>query len=282
MSSFVDGVPPKETFIVRYNMVYYEGDIAAKEPLPIAGVQTLGAEASSWAHGLSLLWRPPVDLGVRWSYAMSATIPFVWMDVSANVTAGPGTVRRSSSANGLGDLVLMPVMFNYNINSNLNTNFRVGAYAPTGDYEVGRLANTSKNFWTIEPTVGLMYFGVRNGIEASVFLGADFNTENPDTDYQSGTQAHVEGTLAQHFPLFRGLAGVGVNGFWYEQVSGDSGSGAAFGDFKARTAGLGPVLSHAFKIGKTEMIAELKWLHELETKNRLKGDTVWFKLVAKF
>ena len=95
----------------------------------------------------------------------------------------------------------------------------LAGYAPTGDYEVGRLANTGKNFWTIEPTLGLMYFGQKNGIEASVFFGADFNTENPDTDYKSGTQLHVDGTLAQHFPLFGGLAGVGVNGFWYEQVT---------------------------------------------------------------
>lgn len=64
---------------------------------------------------------------------------------------------------------------------NLNLNFRTGIYAPTGDYEVGRLANTGKNFWTFEPTLGLMYFGLNNGIEASVFVGADFNTENPAT-----------------------------------------------------------------------------------------------------
>ena len=282
MASFVDGVPPKETFIARYNMVYYSGDIAANEPLPIAGVNTLGADATSWAHGLSLLWRPALELGERWSYAMSATIPFVWMDVTANVTAGGTSVRRTSSLEGLGDVVLMPLMLNYNVSSNLNLNFRTGLYAPTGDYEAGRLANTSKNFWTFEPTLGLMYFGVNNGIEASMFLGADFNTENPDTDYQSGTQLHVDGTLAQHFPLFKGLAGVGVNGFWYEQVTGDSGAGATFGDFEARTAGLGPVLSYAFKLGKVDMIAEAKWLRELETMKRLEGDTVWFKLVAKF
>ena len=218
MSSFVDAVPAKETFIARYNLLYYNGDIGANQPLPIAGVQTAGAEATSWAHGLTLLWRPPIDLGERWSYALSATVPFVSLDVTANVTAGATTVRRTSSVDGLGDIVLMPLMLNYNISSNLNVNFRTGIYAPTGDYEVGRLANTGKNFWTFEPTLGLMYFGVNNGIEASVFVGADFNTENPDTDYQSGTQFHVDGTLAQHFPLLGGLAGVGVNGFWYDQT----------------------------------------------------------------
>ena len=282
MSSFADSVPPREAFVARYNLLYYNGSVAANQPLPIAGVQTVGADATSWAHGLTLLWRPPIDLGDQWSYAFSATVPFMWLDVTANVSAGTNTVKRTSSINGLGDIVLMPLMLNYNINSNLNVNFRLGVYAPTGDYEVGRLANTSKNFWTSEPTLALMYFGVNNGIEASVFMGADFNTENQDTSYQSGTQLHVDGTLAQHFPLFGGLAGVGVNGFWYEQVTGDSGSGANFGDFEARDAGLGPVLSYVFKIGDVDMIAEAKWLHEFETKNRLEGDTVWFKFLAKF
>ena len=278
MSSFVDGVPAKPTFITRYNLLYYNGDIAANEPLPIAGVRSLGAEATVWGHGLTFLWRPPVELGEHWSYALSATAPFMWTDVSAQVNS----VSVSSSVNGLGDIVLMPLMLNYTVNSNLNVNFRTGVYAPTGDYEVGRLANTGKNFWTIEPTLGLMYFGVNNGIEASLFSGFDFNTENPDTHYQSGTQFHIDGTLAQHFPLFGGLAGVGVNGFWYDQITGDSGSGATLGDFEARTTGVGPVLSHAFKLGTVDMIAEAKWLHELDTTKRLQGDTVWFKLVAKF
>jgi len=282
MSSFVDAVPAKETFIARYNLLYYNGSVAANQPLPIAGVQTVGAEATSWAHGLTLLWRPPLDLGARWSYAFSATVPFVSLDVTANVEAGATTVRRTSSLNGLGDIVLMPLMLNYNVSSNLNVSFRTGIYAPTGDYEVGRLANTGKNFWTFEPTLGLMYFGVNNGREASVFVGTDFNTENPDTHYQSGTQFHVDGTLAQHFPLFGGLAGVGVNGFWYDQITGDSGSGATYGDFEARTTGVGPVLSYVFKLGKVDMIAEVKWLHELDTTKRLEGNIVWFKLVAKF
>ena len=72
---------------------------------------------------------------------------------------------------------------------------------PTDDYKVDRLANTGKNFWTFEPTVDLMFLGKENGIEGSLFFGVDFNTENPDTDYKSGLQMHLNGTLAQHFPL---------------------------------------------------------------------------------
>ena len=287
MASFIDGVPLTETFLLRANVVYYNGSISANKSLPIAGLTAAGVDASSWGFGLTALWRPPLDLGERWSYAMSATIPYLLMDVSANLNAtspsgAPGSITRSSDTNALGDIVLMPLMLNYNVHPDFNVNFRVGIYAPTGNYEVGRLANTGKNFWTIEPTLGLMYFGQKNGFEASVFLGADFNTENPDTNYTSGTQFHVDGTLAQHFPLFGGLAGAGVSAYYYQQVTGDSGSGATLGDFKGQSIGVGPVVSYTTKIGTHDTIVELKWLHEVETQNRLQGDIVWLKAVFKF
>jgi hypothetical protein len=207
--------------------------------------------------------------------------------VTANVATtlpggAPVAASRTSSTNGLGDVVLMPLMLNYKVNPDFSVNFRVGFYAPSGSYEVGRLANTSKNFWTTEPTFGFMYFGQKNGIEASVFAGADFNAENPGTHYKSGTQVHVDGTLAQHFPALGGLTGVGVNAYYYKQVSGDSGAGATLGDFEAMTTGLGPVLSYATKLGGHDTIVEAKWLHELDTENRLRGDVFWLKAVFKF
>ncbi len=69
---------------------------------------------------------------------------------------------------------------------------------------------------------------------------------------------------------------------WYEQVITASGAGANFGDFKGRTVGLGPVISYGFIAGGIGLTAEAKWLHETEVRNRLQGDTFWFKLVAKF
>ena len=155
-------------------------------------------------------------------------------------------------------------------------------YAPTGSYKVGRLANTGKNFWTVEPTAAVVYIGKDNGIEASLYAGIDFNFENKDTHYKSGTQAHLDGTLAQHFPLWGGLAGAGLSGFWYQQITADSGEGATFGDFKAKARGIGPVLSYTDKINGKSIAAELKWLHEFNNQNRLQGDTIFFKILMNF
>lgn len=282
MASFADAVPPKEAFVARYNLLYYGGDLSLNRSLPLAGRITAGAEVESWAQGLTLLWRPPLELGENISYAMSSTVPFVDVNVSAEVTAGGTTVRRSDSDRGLGDVVLMPVMLNYAFSRDFSTNFRLGVYAPTGDYERGRLANTGKNFWTIEPTLALGYFGQENGREASLFAGVDLNTENKDTDYQSGAQIHFDGTLAQHLPLLGGLVGGGVSGFWYKQVEADTGGGATLGAFKAMTTGFGPVLSYAYTGDEFSIVSELKWLREFDTVNRLEGDYVWLKVLVKF
>lgn len=282
MASFADAVPPQEAVVVRYNYLSYDGSFEKSQPLPVAGLKAVGVDAESLAQGLTLLWRPPFEMGTGFSYAVSATIPYVWMDVSATVDSALGSARRSSSVDGLGDIVFMPIMLNYTISPDLSANARLGFYLPTGDYETGRLANQGKNYLTTEPTVALIYFGQKNGREASLFAGADFNEENEDTDYQSGTQVHADATLAQHFPLGGGFGGVGVSGYWYEQVTGDSGDGATFGDFEGSTVGVGPVASYARNVQGVDLVAELKWLHETDTTRRPEGDFIWFKFLAKF
>jgi hypothetical protein len=287
MASFIDGVPPTETFLVRFNGLYYDGSAGVGREIPIGGLTTVGATAKTWGAGFTVLWRPPFELGGAWSYAMSSTIPLVNLDVNANVHATLGNgltggIARSSNTSGLGDIVLMPLMLNYNVDPDFNINARVAFYAPTGSYEVGRLANTGKNFWTTEPTVGFMYLGQKNGIEASAFVGIDLNSENSDTHYKSGSQFHIDGTLAQHLPLWRGLTGIGLTAYYYRQVSDDSGAGATLGAFRAKTVGLGPVVSYVRKIDGHDTIWELKWLHETQTENRMQGNAGWLKVVYKF
>jgi len=54
------------------------------------------------------------------------------------------------------------------------------------------------------------------------------------------------------------------------------------GNFEGSTAGLGPVVSYVHKIGKVDMMAEVKRLHEVEAQLRLQGDYIWLKVILKF
>ncbi len=286
MSSFVDGVPADETVILRLNVLNYDGNVDSNLVVPIAGLAALDVKVDSTAIGLTALWRPPIELGGNWSYAAAVTIPLVDTRVEADV-ASPNDplnriVRRSESVSGLGDIFLLPLMLNYNASPAINFNFRVGVYAPTGDYEKGALANEGKNFWSWEPTIAMVYLSTETGREFSAFLGSTFNEKNSDTNYESGTQMHLEVTAAQHLPLWGGGVSAGVTGFWYEQVTGDGGSGATFGSFKARSYGIGPVASYSRKLWGNDFIAEFKWLHEFDVKRRPEGDTLFLKALVKF
>lgn len=279
MASFIDTVPPSEAFVLRLNVISYQADVEKDVMLPLAGTVAVNADVDTKGYGLTGVWRPSWgSLSDKWSYAMGATIPFIDLTVEADVLS----VKRSDSVSGVGDIMIMPLMLNYNQNADLNYTFRVSMYAPTGDYKVGRLANTGKNFWTLEPTASINYFGQKNGREAQLFFGIDFNEENSDTNYKSGTQMHLDGVVAQHFPLAKGLAGVGVTGYWYKQVTGDSGSGATFGDFKGKVLGIGPVVSYTQKLGGGNLISELKWISESGASRRLEGDTIFLKVMMKY
>jgi len=75
---------------------------------------------------------------------------------------------------------------------------------------------------------------------------------------------------------------IGAEAWYFEQLTCDSGAGATLGCFKGRTAGIGPVLGYIQPIGTEKLLFEFKWLPELETQNRLKGDYLWLKMVYTF
>ena len=110
----------------------------------------------------------------------------------------------------------------------------------------------------------------------------DFNTENTDVNYQSGDIWHVDGTVAQHLPLFGGLAGLGATAFYLKQITGDSGSGAILGSYEAESYGVGPTVSYMHPIGKSTLIVDASWLPQTHSVNTTKGDYFWVKVILSF
>lgn len=94
---------------------------------------------------LTLLWRPKFELSPGLSYALSTTIPYVWLEVEGDLTAGATTVRRSSRENGLGDMVLMPLMLGYTLTRDLHLDFRTVFTHRRATTKLG-VYNTGKNF----------------------------------------------------------------------------------------------------------------------------------------
>jgi hypothetical protein len=65
---------------------------------------------------------------------------------------------------------------------------------------------------------------------------------------------------------------VGLAGYAYEQIEGDSGSGAFLGTFRGRAYGIGPSLQYVPSHDPITVI-NFEWVHDFHAKNRLKNDT---------
>jgi hypothetical protein len=277
-ADFLDMLPGEPGFAYANFPVYYSGSIGRSRQLRLGGVIAANAKVTIWGDTSLLLYQTPWQI-FGGQYATAITIPHLWVDVKGDVQTGLVSRSVRDSTSGIGDIQLFPAMLVWSA-GDLKWGANFGIYAPSGSFKVGRLANTGKNYWTIEPGANISYLSKATGLELTGFAGFDFNTKNDATDYHSGTQFHLDATAAQHLPLWGGIAGIGANFFYYQQVTGDSGSGAQLGNFKGMTVGIGPVLSYAYKIGKVNLVAEAKWLPEIEVNNRFKGDIAWVKLGA--
>ncbi len=279
-ASFIDVPPGKEGFIYVNAFTYYTGSVTAGKQLNIGGQLVLDVKANVYADTSLFLYQSPWKIAGA-SYAAGIAVPYVWMDVQGNVQAATHTASARDITDGFGDIQILPLMLGWK-KGDLSYGFNFGIYAPTGDFQRGALANIGKNYWTFEPAAYVSWLSSKIGLEVSAFAGFDFNTKNNTTDYHSGSSFHLETTIAQHLPLGKGFIGIGANAFYYQQISGDSGSGAKLGGFEGRTVGVGPVLSYVTKVGGKDVVAELKWLPELGVERRLSGDTIWFKMAVAF
>jgi hypothetical protein len=105
-------------------------------------------------------------------------------------------------------------------------------------------------------------------------VGVTFNAQNPATDYKTGNEFHFEWAAVQHFSP---KLDAGLVGYYYQQLSGDSGEGAK-APFKGRVAAIGATLGYNFEVEKVPVSARLKYFHEFAAENRAEGDAVYLTL----
>ena len=259
--------------------LHYSGTFSAQLPTAVGLAGDVDATTNTVALAGGRTFETTVLGGAHYTFAMA--LPYTWVDITANVQTPLGTVRRHSEVSGLGDLTVLPVMLAWKT-GDWQIDAILPIYAPTGSYEKGRLGNTGLNYWTFDPTIGVVYSNKAAGFNAMLHTGYAMNTENSATQYQSGSLLHFDGVIQQFLPVGPGFLTLGAEGFYFYQVTGDSGAGASLGDFKGMTAGLGPVLGYILPLGQQALSVELKWLAEVDTKKRLEGDYLWLKVVYKF
>jgi hypothetical protein len=276
-ASLINITPNKPGFEIGTAYLFYTGTAGASATLPFGGILASNTSADVSLADLSLTYTfRPTILGAH--YTVSLSIPYVWVDVEAKVSLNPRllsslitprtkTVR--DGANGISDIFFVPFALNWTF-GDLQVNPQFFMVAPTGDYQKGQLANPGKNHWMFDWLLGLSYLSHKTGTEFTMFGGFAVSTKDPITNYRNGDLFHLEATLQQYLPLSKQtLIGIGANAFYYQQVTGDSGSGARLGGFEGTDVGVGPVVTLVHKAEKYNFSLQAKWLPEIDTRNRL-------------
>ena len=277
-ATLVDLPPTAPGGFFKPMYINYQGDISARVPTAAGVVANADAEANTLVLGGGYGFEQTILGGAH--YGVAAFLPYTWLSISGNSEA-LGGVRIQNSVSGVGDLTVVPVMLAWK-SGDWQYDFLMPVYAPTGSYEKGRLGNPGLNYWTVDPVFGVTYSNKTSGFNALLHAGYAMNTENDTTQYKSGAMLHFDGAIEQILPAGGGFLALGVEGFYFRQVTGDSGSGATLGEFKGMTTGLGPVIGYVKPLGSNSLALEAKWLTELDTKKRLEGDYLWLRAAYKF
>ncbi len=215
-------------------------------------------------------------LGSR--FAMGGTLPLGYAELESQLVDPSGTMAVDDSETGLGDILLLPAAFYWN-DGNWYFNLYESIVTPTGKYDVNDNVNIGRNYWSFDTVFAVTNLNMKTGRDFSLVAGYMINTENDDTDYRTGNELHVDAMFNQFLSETFAL---GLHGYYYRQVTGDSGNGAILGDFKGESYGIGPSFLWMPKSGGGKFSVTGTWLHDLHATDRLEGDYVVVTLAWQF
>jgi hypothetical protein len=271
---FAAAVEPPTKLTVRNDLYHYsaDGDESVR-----SGLLELGVEIDFNINLTTVLYKPDVKLWGA-SYAFGALVPIVNADIDSQISLGPLQVRLEEEVTRLGDVTLIPGVLFWQ-----RGNFHITAaeyiIAPTGDYDSNELVNPGLNYFSFDTNFAATYLNEQTGQDYSVNIGHIYNTENDDTNYQSGQEIHVDFMINQYLS---DAFGIGIHGFYLKQITGDSGDGAVLGDFKAEAAGVGPAVIWNTQVFGKPVSFIAKWLHEYHAERRLEGDHLFVSFALSF
>ncbi len=230
-----------------------------------------GLDATIIADFPTLLWVPSTDVAGG-TLAIGATAAFGRPDVQVNaVITGPLGAQVAVSRRDEAFIVADPVVsasLGWAVAKNTHLAFATQVLIPIGHYREGKLANLSLHRWAMDASFAFTWFDPAAGWDVSGKAGLTFNGKNNFTDYDTGTEFHIEGSIERKFsPTFS----VGLQAFHLQQLSGDSGEGATLGSFKGRVSGIGATVAVNFPLGKAPATLRLRVLKEFGAKNRMEG-----------
>lgn len=273
------GITPPPGVFVTNNVYWYEGSNGANRPFPVVGGSTVAdVKATVWLDLPALTVVTPLELlGGHLGFNFLVPLGGPNVDANARLTSPflPGSPARAlhDSASTYGDPALTTFMGWRQ--GNFHWTAGVTTFFPIGDFQKGALANVANHRAAADFNAAVTWLDPAIGLDVSLAAGVTTNLDNTATNYRTGNELHLEGAVTQNFSS---QFSVGLVGYYYQQLNGDSGSGAILGDFKGRVAALGGSVGYTFKVGDLPVSTRLKVYREFDVKNRLEGTAGFFTL----
>ncbi len=267
-------LPPVEGIFFQNDLYYYDGSASGEQQFVIGGSVVAGLDAQILADFPSIAFVPTTDFAGG-TLLVGAAFPVgaPAIDVNAVIT-GPGSgtasIRRSDRAMVIGD-PLATASLGWMAGKNMHVTASTLVNIPIGHYREDELANLAFHRWAVDLSLAGTWLDEEAGWDLTAKAGVTINGTNTYTDYNSGNDFHLEGSVEKKFSK---AWSAGVQGYYFKQISGDSGAGAKLGPFKGEVTGIGGTIAYNFIAVKTPVTARLHVLTEFGARNRLEGTSV--------
>lgn len=250
--------PPPGFYLRDYNLFYwadqYRGDGPPDFDLFVYGQ----APKPTWVTDLKLLGA---------NYGVDAIIPFLYTDIEAG--------GDSTSRFGLGDICVEPFILGWHWQK-VDMTFAAGFWAPTGDSDKGDIADPGVGFWSAMLTFGGTWYPDTEKTWAfSILNRYEINTESEDYDVTPGNALSLEWGVSK---ALNKTVEVGAVGYYQQQTTHDSGSGAS--DHLDRVFAVGPEVSVFW--AKPGLSISARFLWEFEAEDRPEGNKAVLTITKRF
>jgi len=270
-----------------YTSLNASGSVAAAREVTIGRLSptvnvnlnaNVNAKADLVAVDPSYVFATPV-FGGQFALDMAAIVGRNSTDINGTLTAslGPFSATRQGSIDdardGFGDLYpRASLRWNNGVNSWMTY---VMGDVPVGSYDSSRLANLGIGHGAVDGGAGYTYFNPQTGHEFSVVTGLTYNLMNPSTGYQNGIDWHVDWGASQFLTK---TMHVGAVGYFYQQLTADSGAAPFLDGNRSRVAAIGPEGGFIIPSGSVQTYLNLKSYWEFDAENRPSGWNAWVTL----
>jgi hypothetical protein len=274
-SAFSAGVTPPPGIYLTTAIGVFDSKLAGTASFGGVTVNA-GAKLDVFSPALNFLYVPDRKV-FGGNLGLSITVPGGWIDIRAGAEVQSQGFSREVNGWGMEDVVPR-VQLGWQRGDFAHTIY-LELITPTGRWAPGFSPILGFNRTSLDTGWAFTWTDKQTKLQVNGTAGFTFNSENPQTHYQSGNEFHWEWAVG--YQCMPGLV-IGLVGYDYRQLNGDSGSGDPIGPFRGSDDAIGAGLSYTTVIDKRPVTFNLRYYHDYDFDNHFHGDTTIASATVRF